>query len=389
MDILILPFVMESPILNEWLNTALNGLACNFQEKEIIIVSPYSKDRIRTAIKTFKSKDIKVHALTLNVDRRKGLTFGQLAVKMFKITSSIADLNVRAKVYGQQKIFYVFSPVIGGKLELEAKLKSYIPSDTDLIRPTKKISIDKYCLEASSLMTATIIRQCQSAQLHHLIIDPMEADLSIFTDRPVTKHFVHKFKDAKVNPFIIYTFAKGLQEAQMLPKKKFDFTFGLTAFDYDRKLIVNQMLQCIKSNEDSFMNSNFYYYVINHDGSKTDTRISYTDYLRQLELSKCTLVVPAYDQNTFSVHRFVESIAQGCIPLIYKASYEAGFDDPELLEIIQTHLLVDKLEDLHLFISHVNNTHAILLNAILNTKYFKNIANVEWLDKQISEALFN
>jgi hypothetical protein len=223
--------------------------------------------------------------------------------------------------------------------------------------------------------------------IHQLIIDPVEVDVSIFVDSilhyNIRRHFVHPLmnrQNVQVNPFIVKPFF--IEDSEffnnpMSVEKTKSFVFGMTAYDDIRREFLEDFRKLAESSE----NIQLYFCYIDKTGTKHDNRLSYEDYIKAIASSKTTMVIPSYDQATFSVHRFVEAVSVGCLPIVFSAMHEVGFAGfTDTNEFIAKHLYIDDLTELQQTIDRLEINHQQLLNDLLQTSYFK------YLKKQTSES---
>jgi hypothetical protein len=128
-------------------------------------------------------------------------------------------------------------------------------------------------------------------------------------------------------------------------------------------------------------NIQLYFCYTDKTGTKHDNRLSYEEYMKNIASSKTTMVIQSYDQSTFSVHRFVEAVSVGCLPIVFSAMHEVGFAGfTDTNEFIAKHLYIDDLTELQQTIDRLEINHQQLLDDLLQTSYFK------YLKKQTSES---
>lgn len=212
--------------------------------------------------------------------------------------------------------------------------------------------------------------------IHQLIVDPVEADVSIYIHElmghNIRRHFVHPLinrPSVYVNPFIVLPFFNGPEKsfnAFEIVEKTNDFVFGLTAYDETRKKFLFDLKDIL------FDRFELKYCYFDDDKKLVDTRLSYEDYMKRLSESKTTLLIPAYDASTFSVHRFVEAISLGCLPIIFDAVYEFGFAGySDTIDFIASNLVIDDIMEINSKIDQVCENHDELLRALKKTSYFR------------------
>lgn len=274
-------------------------------------------------------------------------------VKVIKIKSSNDVLTVCTS-FDISNVIYMFGLINGDRLTYTNQLKSEpLSHKLDLIFSLLNTFYDK--------------------PFYHFMLDPQEVDILDVLGLHHIKnetHFIHDLSDRDnviVNPFIVYPFLHNDNDIF----KTYDFVFGLTAFNdkYRSNIIKHISVNLTDS-------SKFYYCEIVND-VKIDTRIPYDQYLKQVALSKTTLVVPSYDVSTFSIHRFVESIANGCIPIV-DSNCNLDVLDHELSMFIQLHLLIDfDIDNINHFIQNICLNYDQILSDIVKLSYIKNLLTDE------------
>lgn len=377
-DIVVISSVLNSDTLNEWFSLMLQCLSDTTRNR-VAIVSPYSREKLDYAIQTFHTSN-NFHSFIQIVS--EDTSYSEFEVKINRAIESLSDVSV-------DRIFSIFSPCQGDKTTLTNIIN--VKLDAIDITSNRLIPFDKYQVESSSMLMYRLIKHFEDAKLFHFILDPQEVDMSLFSNgKKVTSIFAHQLPNAVSHPFILYNFADSLKAYTLMSlndlrktfeTKKNQFVFGLTAFNQQRIDIVNQ---CKHLNGEDIK---FYYYGT-FDGEVIDTRIKYSDYLKELDSSLSTLVIPAYDPTSFSLHRFIESLANGCIPLIYQADYKAGFDyDAEMISIAERHLLIKDINDLHHHIQYVKENWFNIFIDLLTSEYVSRLMSKSNYINSLSEII--
>jgi hypothetical protein len=106
-------------------------------------------------------------------------------------------------------------------------------------------------------------------------------------------------------------------------KKEYDFTFGLTILTKERL----HQLQKVEDVADQFTVRNLFVY---NKLTGENNFLSRDTYLDLISKSKCTLVMPTYDESTISIYRVIESLHYNCLPLFHSSckldEFAASFD---------------------------------------------------------------
>jgi hypothetical protein len=177
-----------------------------------------------------------------------------------------------------------------------------------------------------------------SVKLEHLLYDPQSPDYSTFPEkfRPINyeRTFAYNsklFNFKKSNHINTYLKTIGLEN-----KKEYDFVFGYTVTTNDRKWL---------SNEDLFTGIDKSKIFALDKFLNKDTFIEYNEYLKYISKSKYTLVIPAYLQTSFSIIRFLESLYNNCIPLLYHTNYlDEVFSDVTDKKLLTDLIVRDKTD---------------------------------------------
>lgn len=165
----------------------------------------------------------------------------------------------------------------------------------------------------------------QNIEIEHHIMDPQELNyLDLYSN-------IENFKYKRVFPYTssLKNFTRDDTYLNYYKKNfikndytesdyKYDFTFGFTIVTKDRKTNLYDELNRVLKDNDLLDTSNLY---VLDKYNKIDTTINRDLYLNKISQSKFTLIMPAYDIETFSIFRYIESIYNGCVPLILDTNY--------------------------------------------------------------------
>lgn len=155
-------------------------------------------------------------------------------------------------------------------------------------------------------------------RLHELAFDPNEMPLSQFHSdvRPKRNYFTYHGYD--IPKYDI----KRLDSSQYMfnsltswfeADKKYDFTFGYTVLqDSKRAKYIDWVNRMYKK----FDSANLF---VKSDCDMPDTSVDRSVYLNKIEQSRFTLMLPSYDENCFSIYRFIESLSKKCLPIIHQS----------------------------------------------------------------------
>lgn len=160
-------------------------------------------------------------------------------------------------------------------------------------------------------MFMTKILKRDDCQLIHHIIDPQEMDYNTIFE-PSEINYVRHFPYSSAR----YNFERSDMFLDTYRNnwsfdvdKTYDFIFGYTVLTDDRcgnlyDLLVSKL-------------SDFKIEILLRDNKKDiDTFVNKDVYISKLRRSKFTLIIPAYENDTFSAFRYIEAIYNNCLPLI-------------------------------------------------------------------------
>lgn len=181
------------------------------------------------------------------------------------------------------------------------------------------------------LMTKISIEN--NIELEHYIRDPQEFNYndirSGFEGLTVKRYFQYNspLRDFKRNDAFLDYYKQFLNKEF---KKTHKLTFGYSVQTEDR---ISQDIISIE---------NKYNILVKDKYRKIDTFVDRDEYLNLISKSTFTLIMPAYDIETFSIFRYIESIALGCIPLILDNNYldevKKDFYIPDILLVDSNNL---------------------------------------------------
>lgn len=101
-------------------------------------------------------------------------------------------------------------------------------------------------------------------------------------------------------------------------------------------------------------------------------------YYSLISSSKYTLCIPAYDETSFSIIRFLEAVCRNCLCLVLKSCNldEVLFTFPDIYDIINKRgLIVDNLGDIPKKIQELGPAREVILWEIKNSRSFRKIMN--------------
>lgn len=185
--------------------------------------------------------------------------------------------------------------------------------------------------------------------IHEICYDPEEFSYDLITD-PVIKphnHNLYFFYDIPrynmlKHSMLMNTFKRNTD----LNRKRNMFCFGASFVTKGRYEFYDKLSPMLTKICEKHSENNIRLFIKNKEKGINDS-MPYDEYLNHIAASNFTLIIPAYDQTTFSLIRFYEAIANGCIPLIHE-----GVDLSEFLSSY-------KLDKFYTNILTVNNDNVV------------------------------
>lgn len=154
----------------------------------------------------------------------------------------------------------------------------------------------------------------QSIKLNHFIIDPQEVNYNDFNFKNIEyeRFFSYESKlfDFKKNNAFLNTY---IENRVSDLDKELDFAFGYTILTQDRSNSTDMIEDIISEMRLSGLRIKIF---LRDKYNGIDTFVKKDEYLENIRKSKFTLIIPSYNNKTFSAFRYIESIYSGCIPLI-------------------------------------------------------------------------
>jgi hypothetical protein len=179
---------------------------------------------------------------------------------------------------------------------------------------------------------------------HHLVFDPQELDFS--EGENYTKY--HNYTDPRLNlhrlDSLQYYFKHKEVEKNLSLHKDLEFTFGASIIHDSRMDLHSIMEELISLNE----RENYkVLYVNKFMKEKYNTFVERPAYLKLIQRSKYTLVLKAYEENSFSASRFIESVYYDCIPLLWHNSNYYLLESFGIsIEWLEKNLVVSSIEEI-------------------------------------------
>ena len=164
--------------------------------------------------------------------------------------------------------------------------------------------------QKENILLAYKIASTRNIKLRHFIIDPQEVNYNDFNFKGIEYERFFPYTSAKFD-FIKHNAFLNSYIGRTSFEKDFDFVFGYTILTQDRSSSTNYLNEVLDSISDLktkiFLRDKY---------NNIDTFVKKDEYLDYINKSKFTLIIPSYNEETFSAFRYIESIYSGCVPLI-------------------------------------------------------------------------
>lgn len=208
---------------------------------------------------------------------------------------------------------------------------------------------------------------------NHIVFDPLELD---FSNKSNYKKF-HNYDDHNLKLNRLDSLQYQLLNKEALDKNFFlssdldlDFVFGASIIEKSRADLHPLMEKLLDLSRHKKEYKIFYQ---NKFIPKYNTFLCRPKYLELIKRAKYTLVIKAYEKNSFSASRFIESIYYGCVPLLEKDSNyhlleSLGFN----IEWIEKYLVISNISEIEYKINSLNYREII---NYLFTKLFNSPIN--------------
>lgn len=291
--------------------------------------------------------------------------------------------------------------IIGGidypqsKLSRFHKRKGVFPNDKD------QINWQQTGRSLTCVLAILKAHQEYDIPIKELAFDPCELSLNLFHNsvKPVKNHqLYHGYDIEKYNmkrvDSLQYFQQYNRVSSYIEVDKKFDFCFGYTVFKGSgREKYVNYVDELARRSRSKI-------FVENHQ-TEENTLVPFNEYYQFIKKSRFTLILPAYDKNSFSIYRFLESIEADCLPLIHP---DCNIDDvnksfgvdlsnlktSEFFSEDERIRILSKLKSKLLFMSKINTDEFEIVTENIDTDSLKSAdstVNIE-TSEVISEPIY-
>lgn len=208
-----------------------------------------------------------------------------------------------------------------------------------------------------------------NVSVHTVMLDPMENtldQLGEWAPNETKTYFGYSFAPEILRiDALQYHYLENKSPFDFKEDKEYDFVFGATFMAGDR----NDEYEKIKILFDSPWRKNKSKFFIRNDKEGIDTRVNREEYMRYLEKSRFTMVIPSYEKSCFSIFRFLESLENDCLPIITDNcntdDFLKSFDLPlKYLDEIKINP-----KDIFEFVSSISEEDRVVLLKILKNEF--------------------
>jgi len=232
-----------------------------------------------------------------------------------------ADIDVSwAKHYTAIHIFGgAFSP--GSGLSRVSKRVGVFPKDSGQL---KFLSVSHVLYNCLVLLK---INHVYKIPIHEMMFDPLEFSFACFHDdyKPSNYYQYHGYDIPSIGAHRLdslqYFNNHATFNTLVKNDKVFDFVFGLTVLKNSDRC---KFLDDVYGVASMFGSSKIF---IRNDFTGENTFVDKEIYLDFISKSRYTYILPAYDQELFSIYRLIESINLDCLPLIHSAANTDGVSE--------------------------------------------------------------
>lgn len=175
----------------------------------------------------------------------------------------------------------------------------------------------------AGMLQLSNLQRRTGARIHECLRDPLENTLSHTSLLPASVYRTYfDYSSPSYGFQRLDGFQHWLSRRRMIanPYKSLDLVFGFSVITDQRMGVYNRYRKGAKSmrglTAKEFIRNKF---------TGEDTFIDREEYLKWIRLARYTIIIPSYDIRHFSSARFMESLANDCLPLIAEDCQAAEF----------------------------------------------------------------
>ena len=199
---------------------------------------------------------------------------------------------------------------VGAALSTKNKLARGLTNYKNLFHKREGFTFESTKHKIKSIVLLYKILKANDCEFIHYLIDPQEFDYNdIDSDLDYHRFFQYcstSFKFERSDQFLeAHKFRSEFYDNT----KSRDFVFGYTVATKERNS--NDYAQI-----EPQLEGLYYTMLLKDKFKKIDTHVDKPVYLEYLRCSEFTLVIPAYEERSFSAFRYIEAIYAECLPII-------------------------------------------------------------------------
>lgn len=220
--------------------------------------------------------------------------------------------------------------LFGGSLSDGGKLKRKHPNSLDnALEKNSYMFFQSVCKQYFIEYVALKLAKKYDCPIHEVCYDPGEFLLSYVKDeriKPREVNVYHGYVIPHLGIRRLDTFQSYLRNTPISffsDAPESDFCFGYSYMTKDRAKTNETIQEVLGAIDDKYVKRVF----VKSKIEDIDTSINRMSYMEHIHKSKFTLIVPAYEQDCFSIYRFLESVYYGCLPLVHESCNLDGIFD--------------------------------------------------------------
>lgn len=289
------------------------------------------------------------------------------------------DLKCKCKEFIKsnkvKNVFVIRAPMVSGfRRDSYSLVKSFMNG-----RDKDKSYGMKYEMTKQLFGKFIFLECCNSINVFHLCVDPYEADIGYaFGLKKVRRLYILKKETVSYCP--MYEFNMKLSFDKVCKKKYNDFFFIGSAMTSERKFLY--------SVRDKLKDDNINFELFDAKDNKKN-RISQTEYYKKVSESRYTIIIPPYDESTFSIIRFFEAVMADCVPLVMDNVdlHDLMITFPDIYNIVKEKLVVS-ISDIKNRIK-MYDVDKFIVDEIKSTKSFRKITDESKVRNYFKLLLFS
>jgi len=176
-----------------------------------------------------------------------------------------------------------------------------------------------------NILTILKIHNTYKIPLHEVAFDPDELNCYLFHDSIKSKigdnyYLYHGYDDSRYNITRLDSVQYYYNDKQFLDKqfldKEYDLTFGYTYSNIIREKYLKEWEHFYNNLLKNEHKVNVFKKILNSKDKSENNFLTRSEYLKYIEKSKYTYILPSYWDEFFSGYRLFESLFRDCLPIL-------------------------------------------------------------------------